>query len=691
MSTKYPGGFITKSPVAPTTSAASGIWTLDQQQQAQKAGTWPSPPIFIEDMFSTYLYAGNSTSQTITNGINLSGQGGMVWTKSRTQAGSNHGIIDTVRGNRSSVYPNLTGGQDVAPNDGYGISGFNSTGYGIAESYSFSINNTGENYVSWTFAKQPKFFDIVTYTGTGVARTVAHSLGSVPGCMIVKKTSAAANWQVYHQSTAGGMGPSKYMVLNSTAAESSGSDRWNNTAPTSTVFTVGNAPETNDSGATYVAYLFAHDAGGFPVSGGGSTNGISCGSFTTSGTGQPNATINLGYEPQWIMYKRSDATGDWRMQDNMRGLLGSWTGNSAFLRANTADAESQNAVISITPTGFLADTGTDAQTYIYIAIRRGPMKPPTVGTSVFLPIAYNGTGTARNVSTGFVTDSVIAINRNAFSSYSPSWWDRLRGANRALRAYASGAELNLTSTDELTGFDFQLGFKVGTDNVNYDINGSYATTPFVSYSMQRAPGFFDEVCYTGTEVSGQTFTHNLGVVPEMMFVKSRSGSTDWTVYHSALGASARIYLNATNAANTGTAAPWNSTTPTSSVFSLGNAGATNLSGATFVNYLFATVAGVSKVGSYTGTGALLTVNCGFTTGARFALIKRTDSTGDWYVYDSARGITSGNDPYVLMNSQASEVTGTNYVDTDTTGFKVTAAAPAALNASGGTYIFLAIA
>jgi len=82
MSQKYPGGFITKSPVAPTSTAASGIWTLDQQQEAQRAGTWPSPPIFIEDLFSTWVYTGNGSTQTITNGIDLAGSGGLVWIKS---------------------------------------------------------------------------------------------------------------------------------------------------------------------------------------------------------------------------------------------------------------------------------------------------------------------------------------------------------------------------------------------------------------------------------------------------------------------------------------------------------------------------------------------------------------------------------------------------------------------------------
>jgi len=542
-------------------------------------------------------------------------------------------------------------------------------------------NNSGSGIVSWTFREQPKFFDVVTYTGNGTSQTISHNLGSTPGCIITKRTDTTSNWLVYHRSIS-----TQNIYLNKTDAAAG---TMGITSVGSTTYAVNSSSELNENGGTYVAYIYAHDAGGFGLL--GTDNVISCGTYT--GTGSP-FDVTLGYEPQWVLVKKTSASGDWILMDTMRGMS---ITTSQWLYPNTSGVEdASGAQLNPTATGFrVTSTGSGLNgggaTYIYIAIRRGPMKTPTVGTSVFLPIAYNGTGTARNVSTGFVTDSVIAINRNAFSSYSPSWWDRLRGANLALRAYAAGAELDLTSTYELTGFDFQLGFKVGIDNVNYDINGSYATTPFVSYSFQRSPGFFDEVCYTGTGVSGQTFTHNLGVVPEMMFVKSRSGSTDWTVYHSALGASARIYLNATNAADTGTASPWNSTTPTSSVFSLGNAGATNNSGATFINYLFATVAGVSKVGSYTGTGALLTVACGFTSGARFVLIKRTDSTGDWYVYDSARGITSGNDPYVLINSQAAEVTGTNYVDTDTTGFQVTAAAPAGLNANGGTYIFLAIA
>ena len=130
---------------------------------------------------------------------------------------------------------------------------------------------------------------------------------------------------------------------------------------------------------------------------------------------------------------------------------------------------------------------------------------------------------------------------------------------------------------------------------------------------------------------------------------------------------------------------------TSTTFSLGDYIGVNNSSSIYVAYLFATCAGVSKVGSYTGTAAAHTINCGFTGGSRFIMIKRIDSTGDWYVWDSARGIIAGDDPYLFLNSTTAEVTNTDYVDTTSVGFDITSTAPAGINANGGTYIFLAIA
>jgi hypothetical protein len=207
--------------------------------------------------------------------------------------------------------------------------------------------------------------------------------------------------------------------------------------------------------------------------------------------------------------------------------------------------------------------------------------------------------------------------------------------------------------------------------------------------FKRAPSFFDEVCYTGT-ASNTTQAHNLGVVPELIIVKGRSGATAGQIYASGLANTEYLVLNTTAAKTTG-ATRWNSTTPTSSVFSIGTATEVNTSAATYVAYLFATCAGVSKVGTYTGNGTTQTIDCGLTAGARFVIIKRTDSTGNWYVYDTTRGMTTLTDPYLLLNNTNTEVATLGSVTTVATGFALNSAILAAINVNAGTYIFLAIA
>jgi len=192
----------------------------------------------------------------------------------------------------------------------------------------------------------------------------------------------------------------------------------------------------------------------------------------------------------------------------------------------------------------------------------------------------------------------------------------------------------------------------------------------------------DVVAYTGTG-SARTVAHNLGVAPEMMWVKKRSGSGNWAVYAAPLGATNYLILNS-NGRTFAYDGYWNDTTPTSSVFSLKTDALVNASGSTYIAYLFATLAGISKVGSVTHSGTT-NVDCGFTSGARFVLLKRTDATGDWYVWDSERGIVSGNDPYLLLNSTAAQVTNTDYIDPLSSGFTITSSFTA------GDYIFYAIA
>ena len=252
--------------------------------------------------------------------------------------------------------------------------------------------------------------------------------------------------------------------------------------------------------------------------------------------------------------------------------------------------------------------------------------------------------------------------------------DRLRSAIATLESSNTDAESTAISSSNLA-----------LSNAYYNDG---ITGPLVSEAFSRAPSFFDIVCYTGTG-SNTTQTHNLGVVPELIIVKRRNSTGAWDSYCSALSNTEYVVLNTTAAKATG-ATRWNSTTPTSSVFSVGTSTTTNASAGTYVAYLFATCAGVSKVGSYTGNGSTQTINCGLTAGARFVLIKKTSAVGDWYVYDTARGMTVLTDPYFLLNDTAAETATLGSVTTVATGFAVNSAILAAINTSAATFIFLAI-
>jgi hypothetical protein len=214
----------------------------------------------------------------------------------------------------------------------------------------------------------------------------------------------------------------------------------------------------------------------------------------------------------------------------------------------------------------------------------------------------------------------------------------------------------------------------------------------LAYMFKRAPGFMDAVAYTGNGTS-QALNHNLSVTPELMFVKIRSGADNWSVYHKDLGATKYLKLNENHAAATAIG-PWQNTAPTSTVFTVGGDVMVNANTHTYIAYLFATLPGISKVGSYTGNGTDQTIDCGFTNGARFVMIKRTNATADWFIWDSTRGIVSGNDPYIVLNNSAAQVTNTDYIDPHSSGFTLTAAAATVngmYNYNGNPYIFLAIA
>jgi hypothetical protein len=641
----------------------------------EAAGNAGGESLYVDDVFSTYLYTGTGSNQTITNGIDFSGDGGLVWLKNRVSIGTNNVLLDTERGGGKFLYSNSSD-QELDFTGVFGVT-FNNNGFTLLDTYT-GYNTAGEAAVSWSFRKAKNFFDVVTYTGNGTAgRTVSHNLGSVPGCVIVKSLGGS-NWQVYHN----GLTSAAYSIwLNSTSAEVS-STVWNSTAPTSTVFTVGSSGLVNNSGTSYVAYVFASDAGGFGDDGDESI--IKCGSYV--GSGASGKTVDFGFEPQWVLIKNTNGgTKSWHISDMMRGLNYS---NDYTLSPNTSSAEANWSVVKATATGVLFTDGDDnfnsTDTFIYIAIRR-PMKTPESGTEVFESIAYTGNDSTRELNTTILADAVRIGSRNT-SGWATGLQSRLTGKEKLFTSSTSGAAAD--SWGKINAWDYQDAIEFTTGSSGFqDVNGAGIT--YIAHTFKRATGFFDVVAYTGTGVANTSINHNLGVVPEFIILKDRADSQNWVVYHKDIGNSNICLLNLTLAALDSN--NFNDQTPTDSVFYLGGPNTFGNYTNPNIAYLFASVAGVSKVGSYTGTAATLNVDCGFSAGARFILIKRTDATGGWYVWDSARGIVAGNDPYLFLNSDAAEVTSTDYIDPLSSGFTVTSSAPAALNASGGNYIFLAIA
>ena len=643
--------------------------------QAASGSAAAGGALYVDDVYSTFVYNGNGGTQGIDNGIDLAGKGGLAWIKRRGASGS-HALFDTERGATKRL---STDSNNPEATESTELTAFNSDGFDLGAGSTVNASGTTGTYASWTFRKAPGFFDVCEWTGNSVSgRQIAHNLGSAPGFIMVKSYVAGTGgtgWMCYHRS----MGNTKAIRMDNETAATTSSAFWNNTDPTSTHFTVGNHEDINTSanGRSYIAYVFAHDSQVFGTDSDESI--IECGSYTGNGSAS-GPTINLGFEPQWLLVvEYTSGTYPWWVVDNMRGVATG--GKTTLIRASNAEAENASDAnfIDFNSTGFQLigsnpNFNQSGGNYIYIVIRR-PHKPPTAGTEVFgaatqvPPVGNQGAHRS-----GFVAD--MAIRRRLLVTTNNFISSRLL-SGRQMSANTTGAE----SAEVDNKYDYMNGYFAESDT----------STDKIAWLFKRAPGFFDVVCYQATG-STRTVSHGLAVEPELIIIKCRNFGFAWAVYSQSTGNTK--YLSLSSNAAEATANYWNSTTPTSTVFTLvGGPGVVNASNtsAVYTAYLFASLPGISKVSSYTGTGNAINVDCGFSSGARFILIKRTDASGDWFVYDTTRGIVSGNDPYILLNTTGTQVTGTDYIDPLNSGFTVTSSAPTSLNASGGTYLFLAIA
>jgi hypothetical protein len=643
----------------------------------------------------TYAYDGTASNVTYQEATKFSPD--LVWTKRRDTTG-NHLLYDSIRGAGFYVSSNLSNSQNGAAQLNT-LASFDSNGFTVGTSG--GSNASGATYAAWCFnagtnaaasntdgsitstvkANTEAGFSIVSYTGNnGSSATIGHGLSSAPELVIIKARNFTAGWPTL-------AAPNGTIVytrrLNDTGATDSGlgSVFFNSTAPTSTVFSVGNSDEVND-GYDYIAYCF-HSVDGYQK----------VGSYTGATPSQP--VVETGFQPAFVMIKRTDTSGyDWNIYDNKRDTTNP---NEKYLEANTSAAEATGRGINFLSNGFQIygtsqSVNASGGTYIYLAIAADPDETtPTVENS-FDVVTYTGDGTtSHQIDVDFKPDMVFGKNRDTSGE---NWFliDSIRdNGGRILYPNLSNAQTSSgyftlnndgftidTTNNNISGNNYvAFAFKAGDhDDSLPEINTEGTIDSVVS--VNDAAGF-SIVKYNKSSGSTATVGHGLSSAPEIIIVKTLDVADTWRVYVSSLGATKYINLNNANAAATASTV-WNNTEPTSTVFSLGTDG--SVGNGDMIAYCFTSITGYQKVGSYTGNGGTLSVTTGFA--PRFVMIKRTDSSGDWVIYDNQRGGTKLLFPH-LSNAEGT-YTSTYNLTFNSNGFSISSG----YAASGGTYIYLAI-
>ena len=319
--------------------------------------------------FNTKTYAGNGGSSTDSiTGINF--QPDWVWIKARNNA-YNHNLYDVVRGLSSgAILSNTTAAQDSTQR----ISSFDSDGFTLpATNYTY-VNASGTNYVAWNWkaggsgssnsdgsitstvsANTTAGFSISKYTGTGSNATIGHGLGAAPKMIIIKNLTNTINWHCYHKS----LGATKVIYLSLTNAAATDSTSFNDTEPTTSVFSVGTDTGTNQSGSDFIAYCFAEKKGFSKF-----------GSYT--GTGAKNF-VYTGFKPAFLMVKKFSGTDAWVMVDNKRDIDNPV---SNYLLANSNAAEASGLTYDFLSNGFAfndSSQNASGDSYIYMAFAEEPL------------------------------------------------------------------------------------------------------------------------------------------------------------------------------------------------------------------------------------------------------------------------------------------------------------------------------
>jgi len=701
---KLPSGTTAQRPTSPST----GEWrynTTTNLVEFWDGGEWRDlqseniPPINSEN-FNTVLYTGTSATHAIT-GVGF--QPDLVWIKDRNN-GESHIWNDSSRGAGNDLSSNSTNAQANRPT---GFTSFDSDGFTLGTDSGGVVNDSSRGpYVAWCWkanggtkvsntegsitsnvqANTKAGFSMVEFTGTGANATVGHGLGVTPEVVIFKNYGGGAGWKMFTNQTSDPA--NQVMELSDPNGVAARTDAFNGTLPTSTLISLGTYTDVNSSGGTFIAYCFASVAGYSKI-----------GSYT--GNGSANGPIvNTGFEPAFVIIKRTDSSDNWSMTDNKRSssnpranaLFPNLT-QSELTSGYTVDYLSNGFQIKSTDNAMNANGGT----YLYIAFASDASAAPTLADS-FNTSLWTGNGSSQSISgLGFSPNWVWGKERSNTSGN--EWLDTLRGVYNYITSNSTGAQG--TSGQGLQSFDSD-GFSVGNDGAWNQSSETYVgwswkanplpninTTGTIqsTVSANQAAGF-SIVKYTGDGTSGSTVGHGLGATPEIVIYKRLDAVANWIIKSTLWGVDEYLIFN-TDALTSDSGVFWNSTSPTSSVFSLGNSASVNSSSGDYIAYCFASITGFCKIGTYTGNGTTLPV-----TGLGFSpdcvLMKPTSLVEVWSIFDSSRGpnrrLTPSGGDVEYVNS------GGGYLQSfDGDGFTAQAGASGNQNTnnSGATYLYVA--
>lgn len=657
-----------------------------------------------------YYYAAyDGTASNVTYQEATKFQPDLVWIKSRN-IGYSHSLQDTVRGTGTSTVLNTDLSVAEGTYGAYGqITSFDTNGFTVASGGhsqygTAQVNDNGYTYVAWCFnagsgssgsntdgtitstvkANTDAGFSIVKWTTNGSAsQNVGHGLSSIPELIFFKRLDSAQDWFVETNAIDGGY---DYANLNTTAAFQDGGSAWS-TRATSTTITAF----TSSNNLDYIAYCF-HSVTGYQKIG------------TYDGTGADGNFIETGFQPAFILFKRTDSGDRWLIADNKRA--DALTNMDDFLDAQDSAQEGSFGAtngIDFLSDGFSINTtdgvlNASSGNYIYLAIAADPdTTTPTVENS-FDVVTYTGNGSTSNeVETDFKPDLVWVKSRS--SSAGHSLVDRLRGDGTFLDSSATTGNDYHAAHLRLLDNGFDAMSNPNSNNVNYvawawkagdhddnlpEINTEGTIDSTVS--VNDAAGF-SIVKYTGNATDDATVGTGLTNPAELVIVKDLDNSNYWVVGGSIVGNGKTLYLNDTTQALTRDRVK----SVQSNTFTLGSHFESNGNNVDFIAYCWYSVTGHSKIGTYEGNGSTSgpIVSTGFQ--PRWILIKNVDQGDNWIIFDSQRDTTNPRKSALFPNYNIAEVPNSGRdVDFNSTGFQIKQTHHD-VNASGETYLYMTIA